>query len=45
MINNLNEVIEAFLQWYANDQHREYEDHYPELKTITHLSEFSISFE
>ncbi|MFA9392554.1 MAG: AAA family ATPase [Prolixibacteraceae bacterium] len=32
MINNLNEIIDAFLKWYENDIHHKRKDAYPELE-------------
>lgn len=32
MIDNLDQIIEAFMKWYENDPHRLDEDAYPELR-------------
>lgn len=41
MIDNINQIIEAFLKWFEKDQQREYEDYYPDLKTRDFLSNLS----
>lgn len=34
MIDNVNQIIEAFLKWFERDKHKEYEDYYPNLKNV-----------
>jgi len=38
MISNVNKIIEEFLKWFETDQHREYEDYYPVLKSGEYLT-------
>jgi len=35
---NLNQIIESFLNWFENDQHREFEEYYKQLKSSDYLS-------
>jgi len=41
MINNLNLIIESFLNWFQRDIHKESEDLYPQLKTREFLEGLS----
>ena len=38
MINNLDQIIEAFVKWFDKDPHKEFEDYYKQLKSPEFLS-------